>query len=74
MAKRYLWTDKEVKGWARKYMVKRATLNSLEASIGVAHSTLWWCFTHRLEDIDLDLYDRVMIKLEANRHIGGRRA
>lgn len=73
MARKCLWTDKEVKGWARKYLKKRETLMTLEQSIDVPHSTLWWCFVHRLEGVDPELYDSVTVKLEANRHIGGRK-
>lgn len=68
------WTDKEVKRWAKQYTAtKKMTLFLLEDQIEVCHSTLWWCFTHRLEDIDFDLYEIVMSKLEFNKHRGGRK-
>jgi len=68
----YLWTDRDIKGWAKKYLMKRTTLESLEDKIGVSHSTLWWCFVNRLEYIDVDLYDRVSTKLEDNKHLRNR--
>ena len=74
MARRYLWTDKEIKIWAKKYLKKRETLMTLEQSTEVSHSTLWWCFVHRLEGIDPDLYDSVNDKLELNRRYRRKRA
>lgn len=68
------WTDKDVERWAKKYTsTKKMTLFSLEERIAVCHSTLWWCFTHRLEDINPDLYDVVIEKLSINKHRGGRK-
>lgn len=75
MARRCInWTTREVKGWAREYLKKRETLFTLEERLGAPHSTIWWNFIHRLEQIDPDLYTRVMIKLKANKHLGGRRS
>ena len=73
MGYRTLWTNTEIKSWARAYLKKNVTLITLESAIDVCHSTLWWCFTHRLEDIDFDLYERVLNKLNVNKHKGGRR-
>lgn len=58
------WDDKEVKSWAKKYTRKGVTLYTIEYDIGVSHSTLWWCFTHRLEDIDASLFITVNKKLK----------
>lgn len=67
-AKSYVWTDREVRSWAREYLKKRETLFTLEERIGAPHSTIWWSFQKRLESINPDLYEQVMIKLEANKH------
>lgn len=64
------WTDLEVKRWAKCYTSRpRITLMFLENYIGVAHSTLWWCFTHRLQAIDSELYIKAMERLQENKHI-----
>lgn len=70
----YKWTDKEIKNWGKKYLSKKKiTLYGLEDITGVSHSTLWWCFMNRLKDIDFEIYGSVVVKLENNRHRGGRR-
>ena len=47
------WEDYEVVGWARAYLKdSKATLFTLESELNVSHSTLWWCFVHRLPYID----------------------
>lgn len=75
MKKRFChYTTTEVKHWAREYLKKKETLFSLEKKIGVPHSTLWWSFINRLEDIDPNLYIDVQLKLVANKHLGGRRS
>ena len=58
------WSDKEVVSWAKKYNRPKASLMILEEEIGVSHATLWWCFTHRLEGIDSELFDVVNEKLK----------
>lgn len=51
------WSNEEIVSWAELYTRNRTTtLMDLEGSIGVSHSTIWWCFTHRLESINEDLY------------------
>ena len=66
------WTDKEVREWAYEYVAdKRNTLDKLERRLGVSHSTLWWCFQHRLHN--KTLAGRVMKQLYRNAHKGGRR-
>ena len=74
MARRYVnWSATDVKKWAREYLKKRETLDSLEKRLGASHSTIWWSFVNRLEAIDPNLYIDVMTKLIANKHLGGRR-
>lgn len=58
------WSDKEVVLWAKKYKHPKSRLLILEEQIGVSHSTLWWCFTHRLQRIDYDLFVIVGNKLK----------
>lgn len=58
------WSDKEVVSWAKKYKHPKASLMVLEEQIGIPHATLWWCFTHRLEGIDSDLFTAVNKKLK----------
>lgn len=71
----YRWHDKDVKKWARAYTRKRSeTLATLESSLGVSHSTLWWCFVHRLEGIDEGLYVKAMDHIVENKAKGGRKA
>ena len=68
------WSDRDVATWARVYTRrKKETLLTLEDSLGISHSTLWWCFQNRLGEIDNRLYLIVMEKLDFNKRKGGRR-
>ena len=68
------YSEKDIKRWAKKYVAtKKATLFSLEDEIGVSHSTIWWNFQHKLEDIDIDLFETVIGKFAVNKHKGGRK-
>lgn len=67
MGKSYKWHDEEIWRWGVLYVENRVTLNKLEEILSVSHSTLWWCFEHRLADIDKGLYNAVQKKLRANR-------
>lgn len=68
------WSDRDVATWAKAYTRrKKETLITLEDSLGISHSTLWWCFQNRLGDIDTRLYLIVMEKLDVNKRKGGRR-
>ena len=67
MARRYLWKDKEVSAWAKAYIDEECTLAELEKSIGIPHSTMWWCFQHRLAYIDDELYVKVLSQLKYNK-------
>lgn len=70
----YYWDDRDVIKWAKAYTKEKSeTLESLELSLEVSHSTLWWCFQHRLGNIDEKLYLKAMKKLDFNRRKGGRR-
>lgn len=61
-------TDREIALWARKYLQGKENLFSLEKKLSVPHSTLWWCFHHRLHKVDTNLYLRVLEKLDYNKH------
>lgn len=62
---RIKWSDQDVLYWAVRYIiVPDCTLIDLEAKLGVCHSTMWWCFMHRLEALDPELYTRVYNKLK----------
>lgn len=63
MVKKYKWSDDEVLYWARQYLQPRTTLFILENDIAISHSTLWWCFIHRLPGIDYKLFRNVDAKL-----------
>ena len=63
------WSDCEVLKWANMYVSKtKCTLMYIESMIGVSHSTLWWCFTHRLPNIDYNIYEQVMNRIYYNIH------
>ena len=69
------WSDKDVATWARAYTRKKSeTLMTLEDTLRISHSTLWWCFQHRLGEINTRLYLITMEKLDTNKRKGGRRA
>lgn len=57
------WTDEEVEDWAKCYSETGDALMVMENNLQVSHSTLWWCFRHRLENINHELYNKVIIKL-----------
>lgn len=69
----YIWTDKEVVSWAHEYIQNNETLFTVEERLGVSHSTLWWCFCHRLFGIDSALYHEVMNKVGINKRKRGPR-
>lgn len=66
--KRKRWTDKEVRAWAKTYIKEKCTIIEVEKIHGVQHSTIWWCFTKRLVDIDSDLYTKVADQLIYNKY------
>ena len=63
------WSDENVIAWADLFTAKRTTLMEMEIMIGVSHSTIWWCFTHRLPHIDMDRFDKVLECLTVNTRI-----
>lgn len=73
MARGYKWTDSQIVAWADSYVYEDFTLFGLEEFLGIQHSTIWWCFMNRLEDINPDLYDLVVKRIAINNQIGGRR-
>lgn len=63
------WLDEDVVEWANIYISSPdMTLERMEKEIGVSHSTTWWCFTRRLRDINISLYNKVMLKIRQNVH------
>ena len=62
------WSDEDIIRWAEMFIARKMTLMEMEIMIGVSHSTLWWCFTHRLPRIDVDLYDQIGDCFEVNTH------
>ena len=66
--KRQKWTDENVINWAVYFISNpNHTLFSMENSLGVSHSTTWWCFRRRLAQLDGDLYLRAMSQLATHR-------
>lgn len=59
-------TDEEIIKWAQMYLYGNKGLIKLEEDTGVSHSTMWWCFTHRLENINHVMYASVFCKLQTN--------
>lgn len=56
-------SDEDVKFWAEVYTELGITLEEIEQELGISHSTTWWCFMHRLADIDYNLYKDVMLTM-----------
>ena len=64
----YKWGDEDIWRWGALYVDHpRMTLPKIEEMLGVSHSTVWWCFEHRLYSIDRGLHKSVQIKLKGNR-------
>lgn len=71
MGRHNYWADEEIINWASYYVASPFnTVLTVEADLGVSHSTVWWCFVHRLIDIDKRLYSRVMSQMDTH---SGRR-
>ena len=62
------WTDEEIRVWAQTYIEEKCTIIEVEKIHGVQHSTIWWCFTKRLANIDSDLYTKVADQLIYNKY------
>lgn len=60
-------SDAEILRWANYYVVVGTPLMKLENSLGVPHSTLWWCFIHRLPDISESMYNEVIQRIAVNK-------
>lgn len=68
MRYRNRWADETIIAWADLFTSRRITLMEMEALLGVSHSTLWWCFIHRLPRIDTERFDKVSECLTVNIH------
>lgn len=66
-------SDEDVKFWAEVYTELGITLDEIEQELGISHSTTWWCFMHRLSDIDHDLYVNVMNMLATHKSLKKRK-
>lgn len=63
------WSDAEIREWAYAYVGdKSASLIDLEDRLGVSHSTIWWCFQHRLRNKALTARVFHKLKHKAGRH------
>ena len=62
------WTDEQIIRWANLYSLGEDTFLSMENNISVSHSTIYWCFEHKLKNIDSDLYDRCRKQMNANKY------
>ena len=60
-------SDEDVKYWAEVYTQLDVSLDEIEAAYAVSHSTAWWCFVHRLPDIDYELYLVTMDMIKAHK-------
>lgn len=65
--KRNSWKDEEIMRWANHYIVLGTPIMKLENKINVPHSTIWWCFTHRLQRIDNSMYNDVIDRINENK-------
>ena len=63
----YKHSDKDIKAWARQYSKGGTNLETMENQLNVSHSTIWWCFQHRLYNIDDRLYFKVLERLDYNK-------
>lgn len=61
------WNDAEIMRWANHYIVLGTPIMKLENKINVPHSTIWWCFTHRLQHIDPTMHAEVLERLNSNK-------
>lgn len=59
--------DKDVLKWARYYTSRHTTLMEMEEKFGIQHSTLYWVFLNRLPELDVELYDAVLITIAFNK-------
>lgn len=60
-------SNAEIMRWANYYIVVGTPIMRLEKELEVPHSTLWWCFTHRLQGIDESMYDEVVQRIGINK-------
>lgn len=70
----YRYTEQDIVAWAKEYVnLPLSTFLKLENTLGVPHSTLWWCFMNRLPHIDFPLYRFVTFKIQDNMKRRGRK-
>ena len=62
-----LHKDAQILTWAKHQTTHTATLMDMEKSMKASHSTIWWCFQHRLPKLDVALYDEVLERLDYNK-------
>lgn len=76
MSKR-IWICKhspeQIMEWAEFYIEKGTNLRETGANFGVPWNSVYWCFKHRLQQIDRYYYERVMEQLDKNRENRGYR-
>lgn len=63
--KRYKYTEEEVLEWARVYLDNHS-LKGVEKLSRVPDATICWSFHHRLWQINIDLYYKVICQLTVN--------
>ena len=69
---KHRWSDDNVVQWAQYYLDWNArgmgcSLKLMERLLGVSHSTIWWCFIHRLPGISSSLNDRVQVQISTRK-------
>lgn len=62
-----IWKNEDVIKWAQEYANKGVTLRDMENRLNVSHSTIWWCFQHRLSSLDSNLYNQALENLSYNK-------
>ena len=65
--KKYLYTNLEVLEEARVLLsTPGASTHYVAATLGRPQATVWWHLTHRLPEIDQDLFHQVRVILRQN--------
>ena len=66
-------SDHTIYVWAKYYVDKNTTLREVGAEFGVSFHTVYWCFIHRLINIDPELYVKCIMQLSDNKELRGMR-
>lgn len=69
--RKYSYSDEQVLQEGRELITPGASTYSVATKLGRPQSTVWWHITHRLEDLDAELYHNVIRVLHTNSR-GGR--